>query len=114
MLSNANRMTPWIVLLAAGLFEVAWAVGMEYSDGFTKPLPTALTAIGLLASIVLLARAIQDLPVGTAYAVWTGIGAVGTALLGIVLFEESADLLRLTFVGLIVVGIVGLHQVSGV
>jgi len=106
-------MNPWFVLLAAGLFEVAWAIGLEYSEGFTRPWATAATAVAIVASMVLLSRAVQDLPVGTAYAVWTGIGAVGTASLGVVLFDEPATLLRGAFVALIVVGIVGLHQVSG-
>ena len=103
----------WYVLLVAGLFEVAWAVGLEYSDGLSKPVPTAGTVVALVISMVLLAKAIEDLPVGTAYAVWTGIGAVGTATLGIVLFDEPADLARVGFIGVIVVGIVGLHVSSG-
>ncbi|WP_435181950.1 quaternary ammonium compound efflux SMR transporter SugE [Halorussus sp. AFM4] len=103
----------WYVLVVAGLFEIAWAVGLEYSDGLTKPMPTAATAVALVISMVLLARAVENLPVGTAYAVWTGIGAVGTATLGIALFDESADLARIAFIGVIVVGIVGLRLVSG-
>ena len=103
----------WYVLLVAGLFEVAWAVGLEYSDGLSKPVPTAATVVALVVSMVLLAKAVEDLPVGTAYAVWTGIGAVGTATLGIVLFDEPADLARIAFIGVIVVGIAGLHFVSG-
>ncbi|NHN61266.1 MULTISPECIES: quaternary ammonium compound efflux SMR transporter SugE [Halorussus] len=103
----------WYVLLVAGLFEIAWAVGLEYSDGLSKPVPTAATVVALVISMVLLAKAVEDLPVGTAYAVWTGIGAVGTATLGIVLFEEPADLARVAFICVIVVGIAGLHFVSG-
>jgi len=103
----------WYLLLLAGLFEIAWAIGLEYSEGFTKPVPTLATGLAMLVSVVLLARAVQDLPVGTAYAVWTGIGAVGTATLGVVLFDEPATLVRVGFIGLIVVGIVGLHAVSG-
>jgi len=103
----------WYVLLLAGLFEVGWAVGLEYSDGFSKPVPTAGTVVALVISMALLAEAVEDLPVGTAYAVWTGIGAVGTASLGVVLFEEPATLARVGFMSLIVVGIVGLHLVSG-
>ena len=103
----------WYLLLLAGLFEIAWAIGLEYSEGFTKPVPTLVTGLAMLVSVVLLARAVQDLPVGTAYAVWTGIGAVGTATLGVVLFDEPATLVRVGFIGLIVVGIVGLHAVSG-
>jgi quaternary ammonium compound-resistance protein SugE len=103
----------WYVLLVAGLFEIAWAIGLEYSDGLSKPVPTAATVLALVVSMVLLARAVENLPVGTAYAVWTGIGAVGTATLGIVLFDEPADLARVGFIGVIVVGIVGLHVASG-
>lgn len=103
----------WVILFVAGLFEIAWAIGLEYSDGLSKPLPTLGTVLALVVSMVLLARAVQDLPIGTAYAVWTGIGAAGTALLGIVLFDEPASLARLGFISVIVFGIVGLHLVSG-
>ncbi|SIR03503.1 quaternary ammonium compound-resistance protein SugE [Haladaptatus litoreus] len=103
----------WKILIIAGLFEIAWAIGLEYSDGFSKFWPSVGTVIALVISMVLLAEALKTLPVGTAYAVWTGIGAVGTATLGIVLFEESAELVRVAFIGLIVVGIVGLHLSSG-
>ena len=100
------------MLVAAGLFEVAWAIGLEYSEGLSKPLPTAATVLALAVSMVLLARAVENLPIGTAYAVWTGIGAVGTATLGIVLFDEPATLARGGFIAVIVVGIFGLHSVS--
>lgn len=103
----------WLVLFIAGLFEVAWAIGLEYSDGLSEPIPTVGTVIALIVSMVLLARAAQDLPIGAAYAAWTGIGAVGTASLGIVLFDEPATSLRLLFISVIVFGIVGLHLVSG-
>jgi len=103
----------WYLLILAGLFEVGWAIGLEYSDGFSKPLPTLGTGVAIVISMVLLAQAVKDLPIGTAYAVWTGIGAVGTASLGIVLFDEPASLPRVAFIGLIVVGITGLHVVSG-
>jgi quaternary ammonium compound-resistance protein SugE len=103
----------WLLLVAAGLFEIAWAIGLEYSDGLSKPLPTAGTVVALIISMVLLASAVKELPIGTAYAVWTGIGAVGTATLGIVLFDEPATSARLLFISVIVVGIVGLHLVSG-
>jgi quaternary ammonium compound-resistance protein SugE len=102
----------WYILLLAGLFEIVWAIGLEYSDGFSRPLPTLGTVIALIVSMLLLARAVEELPVGTAYAVWTGIGAVGTALLGIALFDEPATATRLAFISVIVVGIVGLHSVS--
>lgn len=103
----------WFVLAIAGLFEIVWALGLEYSDGFSEPIPTAGTVIALVISLVLLGKAVQDLPIGTAYAVWTGIGAVGTASLGIVLFDEPATTSRLIFISVIVFGIVGLHLVSG-
>ena len=103
----------WYVLVLAGLFEVGWAIGLEYSEGFTNPLATLGTVVALIISMVLLAQAVKTLPIGTAYAVWTGIGAVGTASLGIVLFDEPTSLGRIAFIGLIVVGIVGLHASSG-
>jgi len=102
----------WLVLLIAGLFEIAWAIGLAYSDGLSKPIPAVATVLALAISMLLLAKATQTIPIGTAYAVWTGIGAVGTALLGIALFDEPATVARLLFVSLIVVGIVGLHLVS--
>ncbi|WP_136715888.1 quaternary ammonium compound efflux SMR transporter SugE [Halorientalis salina] len=103
----------WLVLFVAGLFEIAWAIGLQYSQGFSKPMPTVATGIAMVISLVLLARAVETLPIGTAYAVWTGIGAVGTATLGIVLFDEPTSAARLSFILLIVVGIAGLHLVSG-
>jgi quaternary ammonium compound-resistance protein SugE len=101
-------MNPWITLSIAGVLEVGWAVGLKYADGFTKPLPSVLTLAAMVASMWLLAQAARQLPIGTAYAVWTGIGAVGTALLGMVLFGEPRTALRLTCIVLIVSGIVGL------
>ncbi len=98
----------WIILFFAGLFEVGWAVGLKYTEGFSKPLPTVLTALAMLVSLGLLGLAIKHLPLGTAYAVWTGVGAVGTVIAGIVLFGESMALLRLASVALIVCGLVGL------
>ena len=103
----------WYLLILAGLFEIGWAIGLEYSEGFSKPIPTLGTAIAMIVSLILLSQAVKDLPIGTAYAVWTGIGAVGTASLGIVLFDESVSLFRMGFIGLIVVGIVGLHAAGG-
>lgn len=103
--------TAWLVLTVAGLFETAWAIGLKYSAGFTRPLPTALTVIAIIISMSLLGWAARSLPIGTAYAVWTGIGAVGAVLLGIVLFGESAQPLRLACIGLIVIGILGLKFV---
>ncbi|MBT8767544.1 quaternary ammonium compound efflux SMR transporter SugE [Metapseudomonas boanensis] len=98
----------WIILFFAGLFEVGWAVGLKYTDGFSRPLPTALTVGAMLISLGLLGLAMKDLPLGTAYAIWTGVGAVGTVIAGVVLFGESMALLRLLSVGLIVGGLVGL------
>jgi quaternary ammonium compound-resistance protein SugE len=98
----------WIVLFVAGLFEVCWAVGLKYTEGFTRLWPSVGTVAAMTASVVLLGWAMRSLPVGTAYAVWTGIGAVGTVLLGLVLFDEPATVARLGCVALIVAGIVGL------
>jgi quaternary ammonium compound-resistance protein SugE len=99
---------PWTLLFLAGLFEVAWAVGLKYTDGFTKWMPTTLTVAAMVASIVLLGLAVKHLPLGTAYAVWTGIGTIGTVVLGIVLLGDSAAPLRIVCLALILVGIVGL------
>lgn len=103
----------WTLLLVAGVLEIGWAIGLKYTDGFTRLVPSALTLIAMIASVVFLAIAMRTIPVGTAYAVWTGIGATGTVLLGIVLFGESASAARLACIGLIVAGIVGLKAVSG-
>ena len=102
----------WSYLFLAGLFEVVWAVGLKYTDGFSRPGASVLTLAAMAVSVYLLSRAVATLPVGTAYAVWTGLGAVGTALVGMVLFGESRAPARLAFVGLIVVGIAGLHATS--
>jgi quaternary ammonium compound-resistance protein SugE len=103
---------PWVLLVIAGLFEVGWAIGLKFTEGFTRPLPTALTVVSMVISLGLLGLALRDLPVGTAYAVWTGVGAVGTALLGIALFGDPATLPRLACIGLIVAGIAGLKLVT--
>jgi quaternary ammonium compound-resistance protein SugE len=102
----------WLLLGVAGLLEIAWAVGLKYTKGFTELWPTVGTVVAMVASISLLGIAMRTLPVGTAYAVWTGIGAVGTVILGIVLFGESAGLGRLVCVTFIVAGIVGLKMVG--
>lgn len=102
----------WLYLIAAGALEVSWAVGLKYSQGFTKPFSSVLTVVGMVASFYMLSLALRQLPLGTAYAVWTGIGTVGTALLGMVLFHEPVTALRLLCVGLIVVGIAGLKLLS--
>lgn len=98
----------WLILIAAGVFEIMWAVGLKYSDGFTRLGPTVFTLVSLVLSMVLLGVSLRTLPLGTAYAVWTGIGTIGTAVLGIVLFREPATVLRLVCMALIVIGIVGL------
>jgi len=103
----------WLILLIAGFLEIGWAVGLKYTDGFTRPLPTALTVSAMVLSMGLLGVAMRDLPAGTAYAIWTGIGAVGTVIAGIILFHESMAVMRLISVALIVSGIIGLklsHQ----
>ena len=102
----------WLYLLIAGLFEVAWAIGLKYTDGFTRFLPSAWTIASMAVSFLFLSLALKTLPVGTAYAVWTGVGAVGVAILGIALFDEPANALRLGCIGIIVGGIVGLKLVS--
>lgn len=102
----------WFVLLCAGLLEVGWAIGLKYSAGFTRLTPSLLTIMSMVASLALLGIALKTLPLGTAYAVWTGIGTVGTVILGIALLGEPADVLRLGCIGLIVAGIVGLKLLS--
>jgi quaternary ammonium compound-resistance protein SugE len=102
----------WLYLFVAGLFEVGWAIGLKYTQGFTRLVPTLFTAISMIVSLGLLGLALKSLPVGTAYAVWTGIGTIGTAILGIILLGEPAAVLRLLCIGLIVAGIVGLKLVS--
>lgn len=102
----------WITLVVAGLFEIGWAVGLKYTDGFTRVWPTVGTAAALVASMALLGIAVRALPIGTAYAVWTGIGAAGTALLGLWLFDEPATAARLLCIGLILAGVLGLKAAS--
>jgi quaternary ammonium compound-resistance protein SugE len=98
----------WAILIVAGVLEIGWAVGLKYTEGFTRLYPTIATVAAMVVSITMLGIAVRDLPVGTAYAVWTGIGTAGTAMLGILLLGEAASLQRLLCIGLIVVGIVGL------
>ena len=98
----------WTLLVLAGLFEVVWAIGLKYAEGFTKPVASAVTLTFMVASMELLSQAMRALPAGTAYAVWTGIGAVGTAIVGMVLLGEPRTLARVACIGLIVAGIVGL------
>lgn len=102
----------WTYLFFAGLFEIGWAIGLKYTEGFTRPMPTALTVASMIVSLGLLGVALKTLPVGTAYAVWTGIGTVGTALLGIWLLGEPATAMRLACIALIVGGIIGLKLLA--
>ncbi|SFK21724.1 quaternary ammonium compound-resistance protein SugE [Nitrosomonas aestuarii] len=107
---NAN----WFILIVAGLFEIGWAIGLKYTDGLTRLWPTVWTVLAIIISVILLGTAMKSLPVGTAYAVWVGVGIIGTVIFGIVLFGESADVFRLFCLGLIVTGIVGLKLGSPV
>ena len=102
----------WVVLTVAGLFEIGWAIGLKYSHGFSRPVPSLLTVVAMVMSVWLLSIAMKSIPVGTAYAVWTGIGAIGVAVLGMVLFGESWEVARLVCLFLIIVGILGLKLVS--
>jgi quaternary ammonium compound-resistance protein SugE len=102
----------WVYLFFAGIFEIGWAIGLKYTDGFTRIVPTLLTLASMIVSLGLLGLALKTLPVGTAYAVWTGIGTVGTAILGIYLLGEPATAIRLACIGLIVSGIIGLKLVA--
>lgn len=102
----------WFVLIMAGLFEVGWAIGLKYTNGFTRPVPTLATVAAMAVSFALLGLALKSLPLGTAYAIWTGIGTVGTAILGMLLFHEPVEAARLVCIGLIVVGIIGLKLVT--
>ena len=106
-----NRMA-WIYLLLAGLLEIGWAIGLKYTEGFTKLVPTVLTVASMVVSIALLGLAVKTLPIGTGYAIWTGIGAVGTAILGIALLGEPATAARIASIALIVAGIIGLKLAS--
>jgi quaternary ammonium compound-resistance protein SugE len=101
----------WVYLIIAGILEIGWAIGLKYTHGFTRPAPTALTVVAMIGSFLLLAQSLKTIPVGTAYAVWTGIGAAGTAVVGMMLLGESRELLRLICLGLIIAGVVGLKFV---
>ena len=100
---------PWFILFIAGLFEVIWAVGIKYTEGWTKLWPSTFTVLAMIASFYLLSMALKTIPMGTAYAVWTGVGIIGTAIFGIIYFKEPADILRMVCILLILVGIVGLR-----
>lgn len=103
----------WIILIIAGLLEVCWAVGLKYTEGFRKPLPSVLVGVAIVASMYLLAVAAKTIPIGTAYAVWVGIGALGAAILGIILFKEPASIARVFFLALLLIAIIGLKWTSG-
>jgi quaternary ammonium compound-resistance protein SugE len=98
----------WVYLVVAGLLETGWAIGLKYTDGFRRPVPSILTVVAIVASMLLLALAARTIPIGTAYAIWVGIGAVGAVALGIILFDEPRDFARMFFVGLLIVSLVGL------
>ncbi|MEH6949665.1 quaternary ammonium compound efflux SMR transporter SugE [Bacillus sp. JJ634] len=102
----------WLYLIIAGVFEVIWATSLKYTEGFTKIIPSVITVAGMIISFYFLSAAIKTLPLGTAYAIWTGIGAVGAVTIGIIFFQEPKDFLRLFFVGCIVIGIIGLKVTS--
>lgn len=102
----------WLFLVIAGLLEVCWAIGIKFSEGFTKFIPSIFTIIGMIASFYFLSLSLKELPLGTAYAIWTGIGTVGTVILGVILFKEPINLIRLICIGFIVIGIIGLKLVS--
>jgi quaternary ammonium compound-resistance protein SugE len=108
MVNNA-----WLYLIFAGLFEVCWAIGLKYTNGFTKLVPSVFTLVTLAISMFLLSKAAEVLPIGTAYAVWVGIGALGAAILGICLFQESIALSRLIFLGMLLISLIGLKVTSG-
>ncbi len=102
----------WLLLFVAGLLEIGWAVGLKYTDGFTRPWPTALTVLSMIASVALLGLAMRSLPLGTAYAIWTGIGTVGTVIFGMAILNDPATVARITCIVLIVAGIVGLKVLT--
>lgn len=103
----------WLYLFIAGIFEIVWAIALKYSEGFSKFWPSAITIVGMAISIYFLAISLKTLPIGVAYSIWTGIGAIGTVVLGIILFDESKEILKIVFVLMIVCGIVGLKLVTG-
>ena len=106
-------MMAWVLLIIAGLLEVGWAIGLKYTEGFTKLTPTILTILAIIASMGLLGKAAQTLPIGTAYGVWVGIGAVGAAILGIILFKEPVTPMRLIFMVMMIISIIGMKATSG-
>lgn len=113
VLSKEVKRMSWAYLLIAGIFEVIWAIGLKYSNGFTRFFPSLITLGGMIISFYFLSLATKTLPIGTAYAIWTGIGALGTVILGIILFNEPLNFWRITFLNFILIGIVGLKLTSG-
>ncbi|MGH8446149.1 MAG: quaternary ammonium compound efflux SMR transporter SugE [Solimonas sp.] len=111
MILKLNAFNPWLLLIAAGIFEIGWAVGLKHTQGFTRLWPSLITAAAMIVSLGLLAVALRTLPVGTAYAVWTGIGAIGTALVGMIWLGEPVQAMRIACIALIGAGIVGLKLV---
>lgn len=103
----------WVILVVAGVLEMGWAIGLKYTEGFTRPIPSILTAAGIASSLFLLSLAVRTIPIGTAYAVWVGIGAVGAAILGITVLGEPASPARLGFLALLVIALIGLKATSG-
>lgn len=102
----------WFLLFIAGIFEVGWAIGMKYTEGFTKLIPSVLTLASMFLSVYLLSMAIKEIPIGTAYAVWTGIGIAGTSVLGILIFHEPVEVLKIVFISMILIAVVGLKVIS--
>ena len=102
----------WVYLIIAGVFEIGWAIGMKYTNGFTKLIPTGLTLASMFLSVYLLSLATKEIPIGTAYAVWTGIGIAGTSILGIIIFQESVEVFKIVFIAMILIAIVGLKLIS--
>jgi quaternary ammonium compound-resistance protein SugE len=113
VLKEVEKKMVWIILLVAGVFEVGFAVGLKYTDGFTKLWPSVFTTISMIISVVLLSIALRNMPIGTGYSVWTGIGTIGSVVFGIAFFGEPANMLRLIFVVMIIGGIVGLKFAAG-
>lgn len=102
----------WFLLFIAGIFEIGWAIGMKYTNGFTKLIPSVLTLLSMILSVYLLSLATKEIPIGTAYAVWTGIGIAGTSILGILIFQEPVEVLKIVFISMILIAVVGLKVIS--
>lgn len=111
--ASSLRVMAWLILIIAAVFEIAWAIGLKYTDGFTRPLPSLLTGLAMVASLYGLALAVRTLPLGTAYAVWVGIGVAGTTILGMLLFDEPRDTARLLCLALLIIAVIGLKLTAG-